>query len=35
MKSMPNKPSAPNPAMTFQLRAGTHWRGVGETERSL
>jgi hypothetical protein len=30
-----NKPDAVNPAMTSQLRAGHHWRGVGEPEGSV
>jgi hypothetical protein len=30
----PNKPDAPNPAITLQLHSGDQWRGVGDLERS-
>ena len=30
----PNKPAAPNPAITSRLDSGDHWRGVGEPGRS-
>ena len=29
----PNKPDAPNPAMTLQMHSGSQWRGVGDLER--
>jgi len=32
---MPNKPAAPNPAITSRLQALRHWRGVDEPERSM
>ncbi len=33
MKTPPNKPAAPNPAIASRLHVGHHWRGVGEPER--
>jgi len=30
----PNKPAAPNPAITSRLHGGHHWRGVGDAGRS-
>jgi hypothetical protein len=29
----PNKPVAPNPAMTPQFQGGHQWRGVGDPQR--
>ncbi len=34
MNLWPNKPAAPNPAMTFLFQVGRYQRGVGEPERS-
>jgi hypothetical protein len=29
----PNKPDAPNAAMTSLFHGGHHWRGIGDPER--
>jgi|SRR5882724_11404151 len=33
MNCEPNKPDAPNPAMTSLFQAGRYWRGVGDPRR--
>jgi hypothetical protein len=33
MAWLPNKLTAPNPAIASQLDVGRHWRGIGEPER--
>lgn len=32
--TLPNKPDTPNPAITSRFQVWSHWRGIGDPERS-